>query len=259
LNLGVDLLNDIFQSLLPAEAEETQASTSAVADVGTGTGVWLLHMRAAYPQITTMDGFDLSAEKYPALDTLPNGVRLHVHDVRTPFPAELHGKYDIVHTRLLMYALTAANWPPAIENLVSLLRPNGWLVCEDVGYQTWTSIPASEAYARFLRLDMAASEAAGRDLTFSHRFPSLFRSAGLQSRDERTYFSWDHPDLQESVTPLMMRLHESSMKGAIVRGGVEGLRNEDDVEEVMRPIRKQIQEGLRLGFGIRRVWGRKGA
>ncbi|KAL9094243.1 MAG: hypothetical protein Q9165_003383 [Trypethelium subeluteriae] len=78
--------------------------------------------RAAYPRITTLDGFDLSSDRYPALNTLPSGVHLHVHDVRLPFPAGLHGKYDIVHTRLLMYALTEANLPPVIENLVSLLR-----------------------------------------------------------------------------------------------------------------------------------------
>ena len=79
-------------------------------------------MKAKYPNSTTLDGFDLSAEKYPKPETLPQGVQLHVHDLRQPFQKELQGKYDIVHTRLLMYGLTKANWPPAIQHLASLLR-----------------------------------------------------------------------------------------------------------------------------------------
>ena len=95
--------------------------------------------------------------------------------------------------------------------------------------------------------------------SFTARFLPLFRSTGLCDCDQRTYFSWDRPELQETANALMLRLNETSLKGIVGRGGMEGLRTEEDVEEILQPIRKQVKEGMRMGFGARRVWGRKPA
>lgn len=44
-----------------------------------------------------------------------------------PFPAEEIGTYDVVAVRFVSSASTRAEWASAIENLMTLLKPGGWL------------------------------------------------------------------------------------------------------------------------------------
>ena len=79
-----------------------------IADIGTGTRLFLLQLAELYPR-ATLRGFDISRELFPAQERLPANVELHVMDVKTPpSPAE-HNRYD-VHIRLLT-ALVAHSWP----------------------------------------------------------------------------------------------------------------------------------------------------
>jgi hypothetical protein len=44
-----------------------------------------------------------------------------------PFPAEEIGTYDVVAIRFVSVATTRTEWAAAIENLITLLKPGGWL------------------------------------------------------------------------------------------------------------------------------------
>ncbi|KAI9706996.1 MAG: hypothetical protein M1820_004584 [Bogoriella megaspora] len=252
-----DLATDLLQPVFPPEIERAQSHSPRIADVGTGTGAWLLTVKAKYPDWTSLDGFDISAEKFPNQESLPHGVLLKTYDLRMPFPEELIGTYDIVHSRFLKYALKAEEWAPAIKNLSRLLRPGGWLICEDSDYTTWCSIPASEALARFARLDMAAAEAAGRDPIFAHRLISYFEETGFNHCDQRTYFSWDVPRLEKIWAEVLLLLFETSTKGTIAKGGIDGMRTSAEAEAVLNPIKEEVKAGMKLGHGICRVWGQK--
>ncbi len=94
-----------------------------VADVATGTGVWL---REAAQELTTSHemisytGFDISAEQFPK-DHIP-GVSFIVQNVVEPFPPEYHGRYDLVNVRLLSYALKAQDLEISVKNIIQILR-----------------------------------------------------------------------------------------------------------------------------------------
>lgn len=47
--------------------------------------------------------------------------------MKKPFPAEIHGKYDLVHVRMLVAAMLPEEWEPAVRNLTQLLKPGGFL------------------------------------------------------------------------------------------------------------------------------------
>ena len=111
----------------------------AIADVGTGTGVWL---RETAREVVDGDkytgqssasgyefvGFDISPSQFPDLDDEEGGVPGNghidfvVHDITSPFPPQYHHKFDLVHLRFLTYAIKAADLGRVVENIVQILR-----------------------------------------------------------------------------------------------------------------------------------------
>ena len=94
-----------------------------VADVGTGTGIWLREVKqeiAASDASVGFVGFDISPLQFPQ-DALP-GVDFVVHSVTNAFPSQYHETFDLVHVRLLSYALKAQELRQAIENVIQILR-----------------------------------------------------------------------------------------------------------------------------------------
>ena len=99
----------------------------AVADVGTGTGVWLQETlqeltssRQHDPKgVVDFVGFDISPSQFPAEKVA--GIDFVVHDVTEPFPPRYHARFDLVHVRLLSYAMKAQDLATIVENIVQIL------------------------------------------------------------------------------------------------------------------------------------------
>ncbi|KAG4434748.1 hypothetical protein IFR05_009774 [Cadophora sp. M221] len=127
----VDLCNCILQpNLVPA------GSFRVIADVGTGSGssIWLEEVAKALETCALVEriftGFDSSTVMFPRCAT--QGFSFIQHDSRKPFPVSEQGKYDLVHLRLLAAAFKEEDIKGVIENVVSLLKPGGYLQWEDV-------------------------------------------------------------------------------------------------------------------------------
>ncbi|EJT70772.1 hypothetical protein GGTG_11795 [Gaeumannomyces tritici R3-111a-1] len=101
--------------------------TLKVADVGCGTGIWLLDVAKTLPPTCQLVGYDKSASALPPAQGLPPNVTFHVHDMLHPFPESELGTYDVVAVRFVSSASTRAEWARAARNLATLLRPGGWL------------------------------------------------------------------------------------------------------------------------------------
>ena len=63
-------------------------------------------------------GFDISSSKFRISDE--NGVEFVTHDMITPFPPEYHGKFDVVHLRLLVSAIWEDDVSSVVESVVQL-------------------------------------------------------------------------------------------------------------------------------------------
>lgn len=101
--------------------------TLKVADIGTGTGVWLLDIAQNLPSTCQLTGFDFSPSAFPPPETWPPNVSFKIQDMYLPFPASEIGTYDVVAVRFISSATTRTEWARATENLVTLLKPGGWL------------------------------------------------------------------------------------------------------------------------------------
>lgn len=103
----------------------------AIADVGTGTGMWL---RDTASQMLSSEratqsiefwGFDISAQQFPPEES--PGTKFQVHNIVDSFPPQFHEKFDVVHVRLLSYAIKAKDLEKVVDNIVQILRPGGYL------------------------------------------------------------------------------------------------------------------------------------
>ncbi|KAL2808888.1 hypothetical protein BJX63DRAFT_435692 [Aspergillus granulosus] len=76
-------------------------------------------------------GFDISSAQFPPASS---GIELSVHDVMTPFPPEHLDRYDLIHVRLLVTALGESEFQTAIRNMLSMLKPGGYLQWVEIDY-----------------------------------------------------------------------------------------------------------------------------
>ena len=109
-------------------------SLRAVADIGTGTGVWLqetareLANSQPRPEGIEYKGFDISPSQLP--DQNVSGVEFVVHDAAKAFPSQYHTKFDLVHVRLLSYATRAQELSLVVENIVQIMSRYRGVLCE---------------------------------------------------------------------------------------------------------------------------------
>ncbi|KAL2849746.1 hypothetical protein BJX68DRAFT_275966 [Aspergillus pseudodeflectus] len=144
--LLVDIVGGPIDKSIPLE------NIASVADVGTGTGIWLLdakthlanHSPSPNPSLNpyTLHGFDISAAQFlPSPET--HGITLSVHDILRPFPIAHRERYDLVHVRMLVSALKVDEYEVAVRNLVAVLKPGGYLQWTDLDSSHLSSAPSA--------------------------------------------------------------------------------------------------------------------
>lgn len=147
LNSQHEFMRDLGHGHLIHPSVKT-ANIRAIADVGTGTGIWL---RATAQQLAESRpngepvecvGFDISPQQFPAQN--PPNLEFVVHDIVNPFPQEYQEKFDLVHIRLLSYAIKAKDLESAVKNAVSIIRPGGFLQWEELDIIDYWATPETD-------------------------------------------------------------------------------------------------------------------
>ncbi|TVY42903.1 N-methyltransferase [Lachnellula subtilissima] len=96
---------------------------SRIADLGTGTGIWLLDLASQLPATTQLYGFDIFPSQYPHAAHLPPNITLSVLDNLQPEPPkDLQGTFDIVHLRLWLGVVPNGDPIALLTHALKLLR-----------------------------------------------------------------------------------------------------------------------------------------
>jgi hypothetical protein len=172
-----------------------------------------------------------------------------------PFPASDIGSYDIVAVRFVSVATTRAEWTLAIKNLMTLLKPGGWLQWIDsCNFTLYNSVAGTSRAACQEIYDGLDPFRAKDDVVIGMmmrepknlRREDVFRELGLVDVHE-DIFSTDRlqdPELQ---------LRDKGTRNAIVcfTGCLQGLVgaegrgwNKDRIERLEKEAMKEIDKGV---------------
>ncbi|KAF2758444.1 S-adenosyl-L-methionine-dependent methyltransferase [Pseudovirgaria hyperparasitica] len=183
LNAQHYIWKDAVGGNLHSRIAVNNASTTRVADIGTGTGIWMHDMKREYPAIQ-IDGFDISLEQAPHPAWLPPDIRLHKLDVTKAIPDEFCEQFDIIHLRLFLAVVQDNDASPIIRNLISMLKPGGWLQWAEHPFQDLGDVRveapspdvSSTAMQAYLDLAQAGSD---KKWAWVPKLPRTFSSLGL--------------------------------------------------------------------------------
>ena len=232
------------------------------ADVCTGSGSWLMEVARTLPSTCSFTGFDISANIFPAESSLPRNVDFRTHSVLDPFPGEDRGTYDVVAVRFCLLAFhSAAEWKIAVENLVSLLKPGGWLQWLDSDLtkqkccqsRLGTSRAALEEIMRGFCEDFCDESGILRGgITM---LPKLCREAGLVDVQDETFSTdKDSTTREESTRSIVMGFKPVVLR--LAKSGHENW-NEEKLEKLLKDAECDISHGVYITHNSVCVIGRK--
>ncbi|KAK3319751.1 hypothetical protein B0T19DRAFT_488015 [Cercophora scortea] len=126
LNLQHHLWKDIFGYSLSPRVPRDKKHLK-VADVATGTGVWLLDLHTQLDPSTETELVGLDTDIYVGpKQWLPENLSLRTWSVFDDVPADLAGTFDVVNVRLIVFVIEE-DPAPVLRNLLKLLKPGGYL------------------------------------------------------------------------------------------------------------------------------------
>ncbi|KAI0185625.1 S-adenosyl-L-methionine-dependent methyltransferase [Xylaria flabelliformis] len=253
-----DLMTANIGYILHPSVVASLPATPRIADIGTGTGRFLLRLHTLYPN-AILDGSDISSALYPPKEMLPSNVSLTVLDAKQPLPEDLHGQYDLVHVRLLVAAMLPGDWDTVVRNLCLLLKPGGhlqWEECDFVGSKYLREkVDSTVEAARFMGY---AFRDALRE-RFEHGWSTLPKSmtnAGLTSVVSDVVSSDRLPETRDKLTITGMQAIFSWAR-LMTQRGVKGSLSGEELNSLEEKAYKDIASGCYVRYDIYVACGQK--
>ncbi|KAL4735037.1 hypothetical protein BDV11DRAFT_196930 [Aspergillus similis] len=253
--LLVDFTEGPIDSSVPLE------KITAVADVATGTGIWLSDVRKllvdrAGERPRYFHGFDISAAQFPPA---VEGIELTVQDIFKPFPVEHHNRYDLVNVRLLVLAFSESEYEKAVQNLLTILKPGGYLQWGEMDFSATATddprvAPAADSWLKFCGLN-----------NFSQCAPKAvqkaYQDAGLLNIINRPFFPRKRGDLLQRMQKWQTQFFTTVVSLILLKTGqaADHAAANKKASELLRDLELFYAEGniMDVRFGI--VVGQKPA
>jgi hypothetical protein len=227
--------------ILHFEITSNLAPSAYVADIGTGTGIFLRRLHDIFSYLN-LDGFDISTALFPPPKNHPSCISLRQLDIKQPVPKELVGRYDVVHVRMLAAGMLPNEWRNVVHNIVMLLKSGGWLQWEECDFPSVKHLRGRPEATVETAHEMGRRFRDALRERFDHGWntlPSDMEAAGLGSINTDLLSSDLVPETRENMTANGMqaifswarRMTERGEPGAIkleVLDGMETKTYEDN-------------------------------
>ncbi|KAJ5218125.1 uncharacterized protein N7498_000224 [Penicillium cinerascens] len=238
-----------------------------IADVGTGTGlvanpserrkIWLRELADVLPSTCQLDGFDLSDTMFPSKEN----ISFHHQNLLELFPDEYLGKYDVANVRVMIAALSSNEWEVAVRNIITLLKPGGYL--------QWVDCAAHEVVVKGVPEGKRATNAQHgidliqRTMISAGKTPNLvalcgtFQKSGLESCEERIY-TLDNPETRENLTLTVVTGIQHILTAALNLDKLDEMQTIDQIMELKEAILSDLHNvPCYYFFDVHVVVGRK--
>ncbi|GAB1311029.1 Methyltransferase domain-containing protein [Madurella fahalii] len=218
LNLQFYLWKDALKFNIHPSISASLSKTAAIAEVASGTGIWLIDVSRELPE-AQLDGLDYNLDQAPHPKWLPRNVKMRYWNVFDDVPEDLVGKYDYVHTRLLLLVVESKNPSPIIRNLRKLLKPGGYLQWDELDTVNMT-VKKVDPSQQTPALDQLRdwSWADGRH-DWTVKLPQFMTEEGFE--DAKAYFFGDPPELARAFNEQHLLTAEEFAEGLAKLGKQE--------------------------------------
>ncbi|KAE8154228.1 hypothetical protein BDV25DRAFT_126700 [Aspergillus avenaceus] len=222
-----------------------------IADIGTGTGIWLTDLADKLPKTIRLDGLDISLDAAPLPSMLPENMSLRTWDIKTAVPEDLVGVYDIVNVRFFAFVVQDDEMEGVILNLEKLLKPGGHIQWTDIdigSVRLEKTHPDTPADNQMKLLNLFKGSDTRLQPSWVPRLPGLFATCGLAEivtdrRDAAPYLALPMHECGLLATEVMTRSRE---------GGDEAFRR------TLGAAAKETRDGSWLAMTRYTVVGRRG-
>lgn len=165
------------------------SSSACIADVATGTGIWMLDASRELPD-RQFYGFDISLQQCPPADWLPPSIQLQQWDIYGPLPPGFEGMFEVVHIRLLALVIRENNPSPLLQSVKQILKPGGYLQWDEL--DVWSAYVTSKDPSVDLQsYQMSNERAKANKLQWTRNLKQIIADNGFEAVEETHY----EPDL----------------------------------------------------------------
>ncbi|GAQ10911.1 hypothetical protein ALT_8232 [Aspergillus lentulus] len=254
INLQHYLVVQLFGYRIHPSIPVKDVNNLRIADVGTGTGIWLTDLADEFPSTVQLDGLDISFDAAPPRDWLPPNMSLHHWDIKAEVPEHLVGVYDVVNVRHFVFVLQQSDLKGVLDNLFKLLKPGGYL--------QWTDFDMSSLRVEKINPDIKA-DANVKLMELFQANDTRLRSAwgaSLPSLFAQSGFNKVESDVKDAPPHLAVALHECGMLATEVLARNKAGGNEQMVQQLRQTLAeaaKETREGSVLAFTRLTVVGQK--
>ncbi|KAI0857683.1 hypothetical protein F4860DRAFT_338534 [Xylaria cubensis] len=223
-----------------------------IADIGTGTARFLVQVHPTVSPDAVLEGYDISSALFPPKDALPANITLGERDVKQPFPEHMHGQYDLVHLRMLVAAMDPDDWEGAVNNVIQLLKPGGYLQWEECDFVTakWISSTTDSERPEDIgeKLIRVMTASLGKKLENGwNTLPSLMRKAGLTPIANDIATTDKTPATREGFTDIILTLTLLFARLTAQRGKPAFDQDADDLEKAAY---EEVKSGCYFPYNI---------
>ncbi|KAL5335521.1 hypothetical protein BJX70DRAFT_410405 [Aspergillus crustosus] len=252
-----DLVGGVIDSSIPL------SKIHAVADVGTGTGIWLHDAKSLLATSSPnpnryFHGFDISAAQFPPSTT---NFEFSVQDILRPFPPQHHNRYDLVYVRMLVSVLSAADYATAVANLLQILEPGGYIQWVELDSSAWdnTPYPADPRPSLILRTWLPFFDVNSLSKCPPATIQGAFQAAKLHDITIRSYPMRENMAMRERAQNWQLQAFGAVMAVLLLKAGVVGDMDEAKgrAAEAIKGLEGWFSEGNLLDLRFGTVVGRK--
>jgi len=145
-------------------------------------GIWIRDAREAAGAPNTWVGTDIEDSYFP--QDPPADTTYHHQSMTEPWPQEWAASFDLVHSRMALPGVGMSPLQNAVNGLIGLVKPGGWIQLVEMEWDGWTTGPEGAVFHDAVR-DLFSAVSGGQGVDLREKLVPMLEDAGLQHIEYR--------------------------------------------------------------------------